>query len=410
MYPVSVKLRYRFRAYPTAEQEQHLAQVFGASRYVYNWGLRLRTDSYQAGNTINEAKTSIAMTQHKKEAGKEWMNDVSSVALQQSLRHLQTGFDNFFNKRTSYPSFKRKDGKQSATFSRAAFSWDAGNRNLTVAKVGRLDVRWSRTFTSEPTTVTIEKDKANRYFVCLVLDEAVDPLPKTGLRVGVDLGINRLATLSTGERIANPKNTGRYARKLARVNASLARKQKGSRRRLLAKLAVAKVQAKIGDSRKDYLHKVTTDLVRRFDFIAIEDLNVRGMVKNHNLAKYISDASFGAFGQMLDYKCNWYGKTLVRVDRFFPSSKRCSNCGHIVESLPLSIREWDCPECQSHHDRDQNAARNIEAAGHADSINAHGGHVRPAKAQAFKGKARRSANHPVRASAEGAFVLKESPL
>ena len=359
---------------------------------MYNWGLRLRTDSYQAGNTLNEYKTSAAMTQHKKEEGKEWMNDVSSVVLQQSLRQLQVAFTNFFEKRSSYPSFKKKDGKQSATYVNTAFKWDADNRNLSISKLGRLDVRWSLTFKSEPTTVTIERDKANRYFVCLVLDESIDQLPKTGKSVGVDLGINRLATLSNGERIANPKNTGRYARKLARAQKSLARKQKGSSRGMLAKLKVAKVQAKIADTRKDYMHKVTTDLVRRFDFIAMEDLNVRGMVKYHNLAKSISDASFGAFGQMLTYKCSWYGKTLVKIDRFFPSSKRCSRCGHIVESLPLNIREWDCPECKASHDRDENAAKNILAVGQTDNKNAHGGQVRPAKAQASKGKVRRSAN------------------
>ena len=282
--------------------------------------------------------------------------------------------------------------KSSATYVSSAFKWDAGNRNLALAKIGRLNVRWSRTFKSVPTTVTVEKDAAGRYFVCLVLDEGVEPLPKTGESIGVDLGINRLATLSNGERIHNPKHTNTYSRKLARAQRVLARRKKGSHRRNDQRLIVAKIQAKIADTRTDYLHKVTTDLVRRFDTIAIENLNVRGMVKNHSLAKALSDASFGVFGQMLTYKCDWYGKARVRVDRFFPSSKRCSSCGHIVERLPLEIRDWVCPECSAAHDRDENAARNILAAGHADNQNAQGGRVRPAKAKASKGSVRRTVN------------------
>ena len=403
-----MKLRYKFRFYPTLEQEQSLAQVFGASRYVYNWGLRLRTDSYQAGIALNESKTSAALTQHKQEEGKEWMNDVSAVAMQQSLRNLQVAYNNFFDKRAAYPSFKKKGGQQSASYVGTAFKWEADNRNLSITKIGRLDVRWSRTFSSEPTTVTVSKDASDRYHVCLVLDEAIEALAKTGDTVGVDLGINRLATLSSGERIANPKNTGKYARKLARAQKSLARKVKGSGRRLDAKKRVAKIQAAIADSRADYLHKATTDLVRRFDVIAIEDLNVRGMVKNHNLAKSISDASFGAFASQLEYKCVWYGKTSVKVDRFFPSSKRCSCCGYIAEKMPLDVREWVCPECKATHDRDENAAKNILAAGLADNKNAHGEHVRPKKVSTLKGKARRSVNRPVSASAEGTFVLLES--
>lgn len=365
---------------------------------MYNWGLRLRTDSYQAGNPLNETKTSAALTLHKREDGKEWMNDVSSVVLQQSLRYLQVAFNNFFDKRAKYPTFKKKGGHQSATYASNAFEWDADNRNLSLAKIGHLDVRWSRTFASNPTTVTVSKDESGRYHVCLVLDETIEALPKTGDSVGVDLGINRLATLSNGERIANPKNTGRYARKLARAQKSLARKTKGSNRRAKAKLKVAKIHAKIVDTRNDYLHKQTTDLVRRFDTIAIEDLNVRGMVKNHNLAKSITDASFGAFGRMLEYKCAWYGKTLVKIDRFFPSSKRCSCCGYVAEKMPLDVREWVCPECKATHDRDENAAKNILAVGHTDNKNAHGGRVRPAKAKASKGNARRSVKQSGRVS------------
>ena len=365
---------------------------------MYHWALRLRSDAWHCGEKINHNQSSAALTTLKQQSDHEWLNDISCVPTQQALRHLQVAYQNFSDKRADYPTFKKKHGGQSAEYTTSAFKWDpdsasgADNRNLTRAKVGRLKVRWSRMFKSRPTTVTVEKDKAGRYFVCLALDEAIEPRPKTGLSVGVDLGINRLATLSNGERIANPKHTSQFARKLARAQRVLARRKKGSHRRHTQRLVVAKIQAKIADTRADYLHKVTTDLVRRFDVIAIEDLNVRGMVKNHNLAKSISDAGFGTFRQMLNYKCGWYGKTLIRIDRFFPSSKRCSGCGHIVETLPLSIREWVCPECSVAHDRDENAAKNILAAGHADNQNAQGGHVSPAKASASKGSVRRTVN------------------
>ena len=390
-----MKLRYRFRFYPTDEQAHELACVFGSVRYVYNWGLRLRSDAYREGKKIGYHESSAALTELKQREDHAWLNEVSSVPLQQSLRHLQTAFGNFFDKRGKYPKFKKKYGDQAADYASTAFKWDAGNRNLTLAKVGRLDVHWSRRIVSEPTTVTVTKDRAGRYFVTLVLDETVKPLPKTGAAVGVDLGINRLATLSTGERIANPRHTNKYARKLARAQRCLARKQKGSARREAARLRVAKIQAKIGDTRLDYVHKTTTGLVRRFDVVCIEDLNVRGMVKNHSLAKAISDVSFGALAQQLEYKCDWYGKTLVRVDRWFPSSKVCSACGHICESMLLEVRDWTCPECGTHHDRDENAAKNLLAVGQtetAKAVNAQGGLRKTRVPSGDKGSARRVAN------------------
>ena len=391
------KLRYRFRCYPTPAQEQTLARTFGVCRFVYNWALRLRTDSYRNGITVNYNASSAALTTLKKQPEYAWLNDISCVPTQQALRHLQDAFRRFFDHQSEYPSFKKKRGTQSAEYTRSAFQWDAGNRTLTLAKVGRLKVRWSRTFTSEPTTVTITKDRAGRYFVTLVLDEPIQSLPKTGVSVGIDLGVNRLATLSNGERIANPKHTAKYARKLARAQRVMARRKVGSHRREQARLNVAKIQARIADTRQDHLHQVTTDLVRRFDVICMEDLNVCGMVRNRHLAKAISDASFGAFDRMLDYKCAWYGKELVKVNRFFPSSKTCSACGHIVdaERLPLDVREWTCPECGAAHDRDLNVAKNILAVGHTDSQNAQGGQRKSRGSSTPKRGARRTANRPV---------------
>ena len=385
-YTILVMQHRRYRIYPTKDQLFLLAKIFGACRYVYNWALRLRMDAYHAGNSINYNASSAALTYLKKQADHSWLYEISSVPTQQALRHLQTAFRNFFEKRARYPSFKKKHGKQSAEYTKSAFKWDPATKTLKISQLGKLKVRWSRDFKSSPTTVTITKDRAGRYFVTLVLDEEIKPLKKTGKEIGVDLGISRLATLSNGERISNPKHFRKMEKKLARAQRIVSRRQKGSNRRERARLRVAKIHAKIADTRADHMHKITADLVRRFDVIAIEDLNVRGMVKNRCLAKSISDASFFMFRQQLSYKCEWYGKDLVVVDRFFPSSKRCHVCGHIVEKLPLSIREWTCPECGADHDRDENAAKNILAAGLA--VTAQGGSRRPGRAKARKGKTR----------------------
>lgn len=397
-----MKLRQTFRFYPSERQARSLARTFGCVRVAYNTALRLRTDSFKEGKTINYNASSAALTAQKKTDAFKFLNEVSSVPMQQSLRHLQTAYSNFFAKRARFPTFKSKHGKQSAEFTTSGFKWDAANRNLTISKVGRLHIEWSREFTSQPSTVTITKDCAGRYFVTLCLDEAKHALPKTGRQVGIDLGISRLATLSTGEFVPNPRHTATHAVKLAKLQRVLSRRVKRSNRWRAQKLKVARHQAHVADARKDTLDKLTTRLVREFDVIAIEDLNVRGMVKLPTLAKAISCASFGMFRSMLKYKAGWYGKEVRVADRFFPSSKRCSRCGHIHEAMPLDVREFDCVECGTHHDRDLNASRNIlqfakatspTTAGQAGS-NGRGQHVRPKRASAHSGNAGRSVNQP----------------
>jgi putative transposase len=389
----SVKTRYRFRLYPTPEQEQQLARTFGCVRVVYNHFLRLRTDAYREGKQIGYHESSALLSELKKTEEYAWLNEVSCVPLQQSLRHLQTAFVNFFEKRTDYPSFKRKHAKQSAEYTRSAFRFDPNTKTLEVAKLGKLKVRWSRDFTSLPTTVTITKRPSGRYFVTLCLDEPVRELPKTGKSVGVDLGINRLATLSTGEHVPNPRHLHRMGKRLARLQRRLSRRQKTSNRYASLKRKMARLHERIGDCRSDALHQLTTRLVRDHDLICVEDLNVCGLVQNHCLARSLSDAALGTFRRLLEYKCLRYGKTCVAVDRFFPSSKTCSACGHILAELPLSCREWDCPECKTRHDRDHNAAVNILAVGHTESQNGRGGTRRPVRASARKGKSRRNVNH-----------------
>ena len=393
-----------FRCYPTDRQVRQLAREFGCVRHAYNFALRLRTDSFKAGKPVNYNASSAAWTKHRNDGEFAFLRESSSIPQQQALRHLQTAFSNFFAKRTAYPKFASKHGKQSAEYTVAnGFKWDAANRNLTISKVGRLHVKWSRGFTSKPTTCTITKGSDGRYFVSLCLDEpAKAALPKTGSMVGIDLGISRLAALSTGERIANPRHTARYAARLARLQRVLARRVKGSGRWNQQRLKVARLHAKIANCRKDTLDKLTTDLVRRFDVLAIEDLNVRGMVKNHKLAKHINCAGFGQFRSMLTYKCAWYGRELRVADRFFPSSLRCNSCGHIHGSLGLEVREFNCENCGEHLDRDQNAAKNIlqfagvslpTTAGQAGS-KGHGERVSRVKASASARNAHRSVNQP----------------
>jgi putative transposase len=348
---------------------------------------------------MNYNDSSSALTAQKKLPEFAYLNEVSSVPLQQSLRHLQTAYSNFFAKRARFPRFRDKTGRQSAEYTTSGFKWDGQNKNLTVAKLGRLRVKWSRKFSSKPSTVTLIQNPDGRYFVTLTLDETIPHLPKTGKEVGIDLGISRLATLSNGERIPNPRHTVKRAAKLASLQRKLARKTKGSNRRKRAAIRVARCHAKIANSRKDTLDKLTTRLVREFDVIAIEDLNVRGMVKNRSLAKHISCASFGMFRQMLTYKCLWYGKELRLADRFFPSSKRCHCCGFTVAKLPLDVRNWTCPECGEVLDRDENAAKNIHkfakatTGGHSGS-NGRGERVRRKPASAGRRYVLRSVNQP----------------
>ena len=251
-----------------------------------------------------------------------------------------------------------------------------------------LPIRWSRTLPdgATPSTITIKLAPSGRWSVSLLVDVEIETLPRTDNQVGIDLGITSLLTLSTGEKIANPKGFKAKYRQLRRAQKYLSRKQKGSNNRHKARLKVAKVHQKITDARKDNLHKLTTRLVRENQTITVEDLAVKNMIKNPQLALAISDASWRELVRQLDYKCDWYGRTLIKIDRWFPSSKRCGNCGHIVDKMPLNIREWDCPNCGMHHDRDINAAKNILAAGLAVSV--CGATVRPEQSKSVKAGAK----------------------
>jgi putative transposase len=374
---VDIKRAYRFRFYPTPEQEVILARTFGCARFAYNHMLRLRTDAWmQRQERIGYHESSGVLTVLKKQPEYAWLNEVSSVPVQQALRHLQTAFANFFARRTSYPQFKRKDGKQSAEYTTSAFKWDG--QLLKLAKMPQpLNIRFSRTIpkAATVTTVTVIKDTADRYFVSLLCDDAVAAKPAVQSKVGVDLGLTHFAILSTGEKVVSPNTFRRNETKLAKLQRKLAKKQKGSNRRIKAKLKVARLHARIADSRRDFLHKLSTRLINENQVIAIESLAVSNMQKNRCLSKSISDASWSEFVRQLEYKALWYGRELIGIDKWFPSSRRCSDCGYTLPKMPLNVRQWTCPECGTVHDRDINAARNVLAAGLA--VPAHGETVSP---------------------------------
>ena len=374
---MEIKRAYKFRFYPTSEQEMILAKTFGCARFAYNYMLRLRTDAWmQRQERIGYHETSAALTALKKQPEYAWLNEVSSVPVQQALRHLQTAFNNFFAKRARYPQFKRKDGPQAAEYTTSAFKWDG--RSLKLAKMSEpLAVRWSRQIpkAAKVTTVTVSKDSAGRYFVSLLCDDVVAKKPAVDCKIGVDLGLTHFAILSTGEKIAAPNTFRKNEAKLAKLQRRLAKKTKGSNRRRKAKLKVAKLHAKIADSRRDFLHKLSTRLINENQVIAVESLSVSNMQKNRCLSKSIADASWSEFLRQLEYKTKWYGRELVGIDKWYPSSKRCSDCGYTMPKMPLNVRQWTCPECGSIHDRDVNAARNVLAAGLA--VSAHREAVSP---------------------------------
>lgn len=377
MATTHVKRAFRFRFYPTDAQAAELSRTFGCVRKVYNLALAARTEAWTRQERVNYNQTSAMLTAWKKSDELAYLNDVSSVPLQQTLRHLQTGFANFFAKRAKYPRFKsRKKSRRSAEYTTSGFRFRDGE--LTLAKMrDPLNIVWSRPLPggSTPSTVTVSQDPAGRWFVSmLVEDPTVIPLPATDAAVGIDVGLTTLMTFSTGEKVTNPRHERKDRARLARAQRNLAKKEKGSNNRTKARLKAAKVYARIADRRRDHLHKLSTRLVRENQTLVIEDLTVRNMIKNRSLARAISDASWAEFRLMLEYKADWYGRDLVVVDRFFPSSKLCSACGTLQQRMPLNVRTWTCA-CGVTHDRDVNAAKNLLAAGLA--VTACGAGVRP---------------------------------
>lgn len=375
-----MKRAYRYRCYPTPEQAQQLARTFGCVRYVYNRALAERSRAWtQEQRRVTHAETDKMLTTWKRDPDTEWLTEPSKGPLQATLRNLQTAYVNFWGKRAKHPTFKQK-GKttDSATYFRNCFTFRDGR--ITLAKQDQaLDIRWSRPLPDGqvPSQVTVSRNARGQYHISILVEDTVRDGPATDAVVGLDVGITSLVTLSTGEKITNPRHERRDRERLALVQRRSARKVMGSNNRAKARVKVAKVYGRITDRRKDFLHKLSTRIIRENQTVIIEDLSVRNMVKNHCLARAISDASWSELRRQLEYKAEWYGRTVVAVDRWYPSSKTCSACGRVVAKLPLNVREWTCV-CGTLHDRDVNAAKNIRALGL--SVLACGDGVRPPRA------------------------------
>lgn len=381
-----MQLRYQFRLYPTPGQQQSLARAFGCARVVFNDALRARQEAHAAGLPyVSDGDLSKqVITEAKKTSGRAWLGEVSAVVLQQALADLNTAYRNFFasasgkrkGRKVSPPRFRsRKDRRQAIRFTRnARFTVTAGGK-LRLPKIGDVRVRWSRDLPSVPSSVTVVKDAAGRYFASFVVDTADEPLPETVAEVGIDLGLTHFAVTSDGRKITSPKFLRRAERRLRKAQQALSRKQKGSANRRKAVARVARMHARVADARRDHHHKLSTQLVRDNQAVYVEDLCVSGLART-KLAKSVHDAGWSQFLAMLEYKAARYGRTFAKVDRWFPSSKLCRACGTVAEAMPLEVREWACA-CGAVHDRDVNAAKNILAAGRADRLNACGGTVRP---------------------------------
>ncbi|GAA5044575.1 putative transposase [Thermocatellispora tengchongensis] len=395
----TVKRAFKFRFYPTDAQAALLLRTFGCVRFVYNHALAERVRAYRVeGRPMSYGDMSAALTAWKRTPEMAFLNAVSSVPLQQALRHLHAAFTAFFAGRAGHPVYKsKKRSRASAEYTRSAFRWRDGR--LILARMDApLDIVWSRPLPegTEPSTVTVSRDRAGRWFVSILVEDRVAELAPNGRAIGIDMGLQSLATLSTGEKIAGLRNERTDAVRLARLRRSMARKVKGSANHGKARLKVARAHARIADRRRDHLHKITTRIVRENQTVVIEDLPVRNLLGNHNLAGAISAASWRQMRDMLVYKAAWYGRELIVVDRWFPSSKTCSHCGAVRECLPLAIRSWECA-CGAVHDRDVNAARNILAAGPAERVNACGGPVRPSPRKRTRRGSKKQESLPVRA-------------
>jgi putative transposase len=349
---------YKYRINPSEDQIILLNKHFGSIRFVYNYFLSERRREYETEKrTLTYVDNAKALTQLKKQENYSWLKEINSQSMQFSLKGLDGAYGNFFAKRAKFPRFKSKHNKNS--FCVPQFVKLDGNKLMIPKFKKPIKVILHRVFKGEIRQCTLSKTPTNEYFVSILVETKHASFEKTGKRVGIDLGLKDFAITSDGEKYKNNRYTKKYARKLKIEQQHLSRKQKDSNRYNKQKLKVARLHKKIANSRNDNLHKISTEIIKNYDIIFLEDLNIKGMVKNHKLAKHISDASWSKFAEMLSYKAEWNNKQVIKIDRFYPSSKSCHKCGYINQSLKLKDREWTCPECKTKHDRDLNAAKNI---------------------------------------------------
>ena len=361
---------YKYRIYPTEEQKVLLAKTFGCCRFVYNWALNLKIEAYklEKKSVAYKEVQNRMVNELKKE--NQWLTEVNSQALLNSIRNLDTAYKNFFRDThaVGFPRFKSRKNRQSFQCPQHC-SVDFGKGTVSIPKAKDIPAVLHRRFKGTVKTVTVSMTPSGKYFASVLVDTAIQELPVSPIQgdtaLGIDLGIKSLAVCSDGRTFDNPKNLQHSLDRLALLQKRLSRKQKGSANRNKARIRVARLQEHIANCRKDNLHKITHVLTHdsQVRTLCMENLNVKGMQSNHHLAQAVGDASFGMFLTMLEYKCRWYGVNLVKIDRFAPSSKTCGQCGYVYKGLKLSERSWTCSECGTHHDRDFNAACNIKEFG-----------------------------------------------
>lgn len=358
---------YKYKIKPNTQQEELLSKFFGCTRYIYNWGLNIRTSAYKEnGKSIGYIQLAHELTKLKQDDEHQWLNECTTEALQQSLRCLDKAFTAFFRKKADYPRFKtKKHTKDSVKFVNSVH-FDFENWTVKLPKLGKVKMCKNRTFDQsvcKQGTCTVSKDRCGTYWCTITVNDLQQKPTKVKLvkdnAVGVDLGIKDYAILSDGTKFSNPKHLEQAQRKLAHLQKVFARKQKDSKNHERMRIKVAKCHRRISNKRNDFLHKLSTYLMRNYDTICLENLNVMGMEQNHHLARAIQSASWGEFARQLEYKSEWYGKNVLFIGRFEPSSKLCHKCGYINSELTLKDREWTCPVCGEYLDRDVNAAINI---------------------------------------------------